>query len=126
MAQASINEIATAILGISKSSSGDNLADKIASYLISERRSSDFDMIMREVSRQQIAQGVTEATITTASPVSKAVLLDVKRLLGDNNAVINQIIDKNVIGGMRLEANDFYLDLTVRSRLNKLKAGVNK
>lgn len=125
MAQASIREVAKAILILGKSHSGDILAKKIASYLVYERRSSDLDIIMREVARQQLAQGVTEVTLTTASPVSKAVMSEVKHLLGDRKAVINQVIDKNIIGGMRLEANDFYLDLTVHNRLNKLKAGVN-
>ncbi len=125
MAQASIHQIAVAVLKLSKTHSNDKLIETVAAYVVTERRSADLSAIMREVARLRKLQGATEATITTAVPATSAVKAEVKRLIGDENAVINEIVDKNVIGGVRIETNDYYLDLTVRNRLNKLKVGVN-
>lgn len=124
MAQASIRQVAEAILSLSKTKSETKLAQEIAAYVVAERRSADLGAIMREVARLRNQRGITEATITTAVPATNAVRQEVKRLVGDKNAVINEVVDKNIIGGLRIEANDYYLDLTVRNRLNKLKAGV--
>lgn len=123
MAQASIHQIAEAIIRLSQSHSGSKLAKEVAAYVVAERRSSDLGAIMREVARLRNQRGMTEATITTATPATNAVKQEVKRLIGDKKAVINEVVDKNVIGGVRIEANDYYLDLTVRNRLNKLKTG---
>lgn len=124
MAQASIRQVAEAILNLSKSRSETQLAKEVAAYVVAERRSADLGAIMREVARLRAVSGVTEATITTAVPATKAVRAEVKRLIGDKDAIINEVVDKNVIGGVRIEANDYYLDLTVRNRLNRLKTGV--
>lgn len=123
MAQASIRQIAEAVLALSKQQSEANLAKAIAAYVVAERRSADLSAIMREVARLRAQDGVTEATITTAVPATPAVKAEIKQLLGDKSAVLNEVVDKNVIGGVRIESNDYYLDLTVRNRLNKLKVG---
>lgn len=123
MAQATIRQIAEAVLDLSKQHSEAQLAKAVAAYVVAERRSADLGAIMREVARLRNQRGMTEATITTAVPATNAVKQEVKRLIGDRNVVINEVVDKNVIGGVRIEANDYYLDLTVRNRLNKLKTG---
>lgn len=129
MAKASVKQIAQAINDLSQKSTDDKaLAKEIAAYIVAERRSADLGAIMREVARLRSQSGIVEATVTTARPLSDNVRSSIKQLLNSDQAVINEVIDKTVIGGVRIEANEYYLDLTVRNRLNRLKVieqGVN-
>ena len=111
MARATVHQIALAVLNLSRNTNESQLAQEIASYIVAERRTSDLGAIMREV------------TVTTAFEPSEAVIDQVKQLIGDNT-VINKVTDKSVIGGVRIESSDYFLDLTVRNRLNKMKIGV--
>lgn len=123
MSQASVTQIAQAIIDLSKASSNQVLAEQVAAYVVAERRSAELDAIMREVIRLRSLAGINEATITTADQASEPVKELVKQMLGSDNLILNEVIDKKVIGGVRVESNDFYLDLTVRNRLNKLRIG---
>ncbi len=124
MAQPSATEIARAILEMAVTHSSNDLATKVSAYIVESRRTSDLGTIMREVERlRQLLHNITEVTITTAVTATPAILSEVKRILGNNELVINQVIDKSVIGGVRIESSNYYLDLTVRNRLNKMKIG---
>lgn len=123
MARVSVHDIAMAIISLSKKRPKDSLAKDIASYIVAERRSNDLGAIMREVDRlRQQKSYITEVTLTTAVEPTDLVIAEARRLL-NRKVVINKVIDRNVIGGVRIESSDYYLDLTVRNRLNKLKIG---
>jgi F-type H+-transporting ATPase subunit delta len=127
MAKPTKRQIAQAALQLSGKVSQAKLSKDLAAYLVAERRSGELDAIMREVKTlRERANGAQEATITTAYPASNTVKKQLKGLLGGGKVVMNEVIDKSVIGGVRMEASDYYLDLTVRNRLNKLKIGATK
>ena len=124
MAKPTKRQIAEAALALSDSVSQAKLAKVLAAYLVAERRSGELDSIMRELKTlRERKDGIQEVTVTTAFPASDKVKKQLKELLGGGTVIMNEIIDKKVIGGVRLEASDYYLDLTVRNRLNKLKIG---
>lgn len=127
MSKLSNKELASVILQLSSKVSSKRLSKDVANYLASERRTSDLDAIMREVARQrQEADGVTEVTATSAYPLSDNARRELKKLLGIEKAVVNEVIDKDTIGGVRMETSETMLDLTVRNRLNQLKRGVKQ
>lgn len=125
MAQSSTLEVAQAIDKLSKQFTGKKLAKAIAAFIVSERRTADLDKIMRKVSLIRQKDGKSEVTVTSAFPITDEAVDSIKQIVDGNNVTVNKVIDKSVIGGVRLEANDLYLDLTVRNRLNKLKIGVS-
>jgi F0F1-type ATP synthase delta subunit len=115
------SQLAEVIVQWSSAFRNKNLAHEIAAYLIHERRTGELESIMREVQRIRETQGVVEANVTTAFPASPKIKQHIKMLLGTDNVVLNEIVDKNVIGGVRVETSDTYLDLTVRNRLERFK-----
>lgn len=122
MARASKSDIARAILQLSKVHSGQKLAREIAAYITSERRTNELEAIIREVRRLREQQdGIVEVDITTAFPATDKIKRQITDIVGTKNVVINEVIDKSVIGGVRMETSDTYLDLTVRNRLERLK-----
>lgn len=124
MAKPTKRQIAEAALALSGSVSQAKLAKVLAAYLVAERRSGELDAIMRELKTlRERNDGIQEVTVTTAFPASDSVKKQLTELLGGGTVIMNEVIDKKVIGGVRMEASDYYLDLTVRNRLNKLKIG---
>ena len=122
MAKASRHDIAAVILELSNKLTGKKLANAVAAYVVDERRTSELDAILREVNKlRNELTGIVEATVTSAYPVSDKTKKQIKALLEQDKLVINEIIDKDVIGGVRVETSERSLDLTVRNRLNKLK-----
>ncbi len=122
MAKASRQDIASVILQLSGKYSDKKLANAVAAYVVAERRTSELDAILREVNKQRGEQtGMVEATVTSAFPISDKIKKEIKLLLEEDKLVINEVIDTDVIGGVRVETSEKSLDLTVRNRLNKLK-----
>lgn len=126
MPKASIKQIAQVVIERSEHLSNEQLVNEIASFVITERRTADLSKIMREVERQRQLSGLSEVTITTAYPATEDVKAQIKQILGGEELIINEVVDKNVIGGVRVESDGYFLDLTVRGRLERLKTGVNE
>jgi F-type H+-transporting ATPase subunit delta len=116
------HEVAEAILTLSAKKSGQRLAEDVAAYLVANRRTSELDAIMREVARLRTQRdGVAEVTATSAYALNDAARTSIKKLLHADKLTINEVIDTEVLGGVRLETSEELLDLTVRNRLNQLK-----
>ncbi len=102
------------------------LKKAIASYLLEENRVDELDSIMRDVIAYRAAYGHVEATVVSAYPISAAVKADVLAVIkqqspGAASYVINQRLDPDVIGGIRIEFDGHELDLTVQAKLNTFK-----
>lgn len=71
------------------------------------------------------SQGIVEATVTTAIPLTKdieaKVLAKVKEYTGSDKAVITNIIDESIVGGFILRVNDLQYDASIANQFNKLK-----
>ncbi|MDQ3158951.1 MAG: F0F1 ATP synthase subunit delta [bacterium] len=125
MSRASTREIATAIRDLSKSNKA-GLADAVAAYLVQERRTSELEKIMREVANlNETKDGIVEVDVSSAFPINDKVKSDIKQLIKEDKVIFNESIDKSLIGGVRVETREKFLDLTLRSRLNKFKARSN-
>lgn len=119
-------DIARAILSLSASVSTERLVRSVAAYLVRERRTSDLDAIMRDIVSVRAVSGTVEVTATSAFVLAEAVKRDIARLFDQDKLVINEIVDPNVIGGVRLETSENMLDLTVQGQLKKLRRGVKQ
>jgi F0F1-type ATP synthase delta subunit len=126
MSSPSRQELAEAILILSDKMSDKKLTETVAAFLVENRRSGELDAIMREVSRQREQRDqVTEVTATSAFTLNDGARKAIKSLLGNNKLIINEVVDAEMLGGVRLETSELQLDLTVRNRLSQLKAAAN-
>ncbi len=102
-----------------------DLKQRIAAYVVFERREKEIDALMREITKQRAEAGVVEATVISryslpASVQSKMEAM-VKRETGAREVVVHSVIDETVIGGMRLEFLGRELDMSVSTKLKLLK-----
>lgn len=126
MSKPSRKDIAQAMLDLTSKTSASKATKSLAQYLVQERRTSELDAIMREVQALRREQtGIEEFQLTSAFTLKDSVKKELTALLGGGKkTVVNEVIDKDVLGGVRVESSEAMLDLTVRNRLQKLKQGV--
>lgn len=123
---ASRKELAKTIARLINEGDTKGLAKDIAGYLITERRVRELDSLMRDVAViRQERYGITEATATSALPLAAEVKRDIKTYLKAPKLILNQEQNPRLVGGLRLETADMQLDVSVHSRLSKLKQLVN-
>lgn len=123
MSSPSRQQLAEVILRLSGRVSEKKLTETIAAYLVESRRTGELDAVMREVARLREKQDdVTEVTATSAFKLNDGARKAIKSLMGRKQLIINEVVDPELLGGVRLETSEELLDLTVRNRLNQLKA----
>ncbi len=98
-----------------------DVAQKLASYLLEERRSREMPAVMRAIDLQLAKRGSPQVVVTSAHSVSEQSKNQLAELLGLKNPVFAEVIDPSVIGGVKARAGESEIDLTVRARLNSFK-----
>jgi len=125
MAKVTTSELAKyAVDEIEAGTSSSNVAQKIAAFLLEERRSRDHAAVMRAIDEELAKRGSPQVVITSAFEVSIETKKQLAGLLDVKNPVFSDVIDKNVIGGVKARSGDSEIDLTVRARMNKFKATI--
>lgn len=102
------------------------LAREIAAYLLSENLTYELESLVRDVMEYRMKKGVIEAKLVSAHALGREVEADVRKILHDEypNAKqirIDQELEPETVGGVRIELPNEQLDLTVRSKLNTFK-----
>lgn len=115
------------IVNIINKDDNSDLARKIAAYLIETGKTSELNSLSRDIMQARKSRdGIVELTAITSHKLSESLKESVKRTVqkispNAKEIIINQKIDKSVIGGVRLEFANHLLDLSVSAKLNKLK-----
>lgn len=102
------------------------LSREVAAYLLENGRVGELDSLLRDVQQQRSEAGVVEATVVSAHPLAGKILSGVKAQIGlaypkAKQIIINEQLDPEVVGGVKIEFPEQRLDLSVRSKLNKFK-----
>ena len=102
------------------------LEHAIAEYLLREKRVGELDSLLRDIAQIRADEGYVEADVVSAFPLTDAAEADAKDLLKSaypdaKSIVLNERINSDVIGGMRLELANQQLDLSIRAKLNQFK-----
>lgn len=119
-------ELVTALHGlIGTAKDSKQLAESIAAYLIDTRQTKDAGPLLRELESIRLAKDDTlEVRVTSARPLSQATRDSIRALFKVKNIIIHEEHDPSILGGVKVRAHDQQLDTSVRTRLQRLKAGV--
>lgn len=109
-----------------KSGASSDLAKEIAAYLLAEGRVDELESILRDVQIDWAEDGYVEVLASTAHPlttdVQAKITEQVKALYPSaRQIVVTEVLDPEVIGGVRLSLANQQLDLSVEAKLNKFK-----
>ena len=102
------------------------MSKSIAAYLISTNRTGDLSSIMRDVVIDRAEVGIVEVNVRSAfkltEPVLENIRGEIKQIYPNTTKfVVNQIIDKSVIAGIKIELPTQLIDLSVDSKLKTFK-----
>lgn len=105
---------------------GRDITEKIAAFLIQERRVDEADLIVRDTEAALAERGVVVADITSATTLSDSTRQALENFIAEtmsaDTVLYREQINQYVLGGVRVEAAGKQLDATLRTRLNQLKA----
>ncbi len=107
-------------------SSQKQLACEVAAYLVAENRVSELAPIMRDVMVLRKQQGIVEAEVVSAFPLSPESLAEVKKLVykaypHSKTVNLDQVISSDTLGGLKVVMPDEQLDLSVKHALSIFK-----
>jgi F0F1-type ATP synthase delta subunit len=102
------------------------LAQEVAAYLVAENRVSELAPIMRDVMVIRKEQGVVEADIVSAFPLSESAVQDVIKLVHATYPHAKQVqivqqTSSDTLGGLKVVMPDEQLDLSVKHKLSIFK-----
>ena len=106
------------------------LAREVAAFLIDSGKTAELDSLMRDVSDIRAREnGVVELTARSAFPLDTETKAQIERVAkgqypGSTSVIIHEVRDADAVGGVRIELSNADLDLTIRSKLHKLREAI--
>jgi F-type H+-transporting ATPase subunit delta len=102
------------------------LSREVAAYLMEENRTDELYSILRDVQEFWAEAGQLEVIATTARPLTAAAKTDIQKKIktlhpNAKNIIISEVIDPELVGGVRLNLPGQQLDYSVEAKLNKFK-----
>jgi F-type H+-transporting ATPase subunit delta len=100
---------------------------QLAAYILENRIHNQTSEIMDAVQAEvQRVHGIVEATTASVYPLTAELKKRVQDIVaaktGAKKVVLHEQIDPTVLGGVKINAPDMELDLTLKTKLAKLKA----
>ncbi len=99
---------------------------QVAGYLVSNGRSKEVDLVIREVEAHLSKGGRTVARVASARKLGADEQRDVIKMLKTRNADIQSVeiineIDPSLLGGVVVRTPEQEVDVSIRGRLNRMK-----
>lgn len=127
MPRTSLSQLAKVLADRTMSvSSSKQLASEIASYLVQEKRVNELESILREVRVYRDEQGVLDVRVVSAHELAAADVSEVESLIRREfpdvkRVTIDQEIDVNLVGGIKIQTARKQLDMTIRNKIDTFK-----
>ncbi len=99
-----------------------HIIKQVAAYLSEARRLRELPLVVRAIEDALSDHGIVVATVTSARPLSEQLRESIKKQLGNGTTYLREVVDKSVIGGIRLQTPDASYDATLAHKLNGLRA----
>ncbi|MBI2007698.1 F0F1 ATP synthase subunit delta [Candidatus Saccharibacteria bacterium] len=102
------------------------LSARLAAALAASGRRKEIDLLLSDISQEMEERGLLAITrLTSASPLSEKlkheVTLQLKKMVGVKEVILQEEIDKNLIGGLKAETASRAWDRTLKRELSKIR-----
>lgn len=127
MSKTSLSQIASVLADRTMNTDNNStLAKEIALYLISEKRVNDLESILREVKIIRQDNGILDVKVDSAHDLSESDIDEIKSLIkreftNVDSIVIDQSVDTNLVGGVKLQTASNQLDMTIKNKIDTFK-----
>ena len=118
--------VARVIADKADSMSEKQLSEEVAAYLLESGRINEIDPLMRDVMMIRSEKGVIEATAESAHELDSKAIAEIKTVIkglfpGSHNIIVKNQVNKDLIGGVRVNALGQQIDFSIRAKLNHFK-----
>ena len=97
----------------------------LAAYVVEHRLHNQLELILADVASNLAALGNVEATVTTAQPLTEDLRKElteyVKRIENAEKVMLNETVDKRLLGGVVVETPSKRFDASVATKLKRLR-----
>jgi len=102
------------------------LAKNVAEYLLDSRKASELESVLRDVVNLRAAKGFVEVDAYSTHKLSDSAIKDIKTTVKNHydntkTVVVNNLIDEDLVGGVKLYIGSDRLDLSIKNKLNKFR-----
>ena len=102
------------------------LAKNVAEYLLDTRKASELESVLRDVVNLRAANGFVEVDAYSTHKLSDSAIKDIKTTVKNHydntkTVVVNNLIDEDLVGGVKLYIGSDRLDLSIKNKLNKCR-----
>ncbi len=102
------------------------VVNEIAAYLITAHRTREVELLVRDIESALARRGVLVAHVTSARALGESVKASLEDLLtrtfDARQLHLDETVQPELLGGIKIAAADQELDTTIRRRLNQLKS----
>lgn len=102
------------------------LSQEVAAYLLTERRTSELESVLRDVRERWAQAGRVEVLAMCAYPLAAEAKANITREVrviypSAKQVIVTEVHDPSVIGGVRLSLANQQWDMSVEAKLNRFK-----
>lgn len=124
-------QLAEIICTLSAKMPANKLAKEVAAYMLSEGRVSELDALLRDVMALRANSGIIESNVESAHKLDAELAKQIKDVIkklkpGAKHIIINESLNPDLIGGVKVGLPGEQLDASLRGKLNKMKTLVNQ
>lgn len=95
--------------------------DEVAAYLLESGRVREQTLVVRAIEDALARMGNVVANVTTAHPLDADQRAEVKKLIGAHNVRLREVVNPDVLGGVRIETPGAKLDATLQRKILALR-----
>jgi F0F1-type ATP synthase delta subunit len=106
---------------LEKGASLSALLRELAAYLVLTKRTREAELVVRAVEDTLAERGSVIARVTTAHPLDATLRREIEQLVDAKTVHLYEIVDPEVIGGVRIETPGAFLDATLKRKLLALR-----
>ncbi|HJP81549.1 MAG TPA: F0F1 ATP synthase subunit delta [Candidatus Saccharimonadales bacterium] len=93
-----------------------------AAYLVETKRTSEVDLLVRDIEDVLAGSGIVVADVTSAHPLTDGIRTEIRTLVHAKELHLRESIDPTVLGGVRVDIPGARFDGTAQRKLNALRA----
>lgn len=102
------------------------LAKEVAAFLLTQKRVSELESLMRDVLAYREAKGVIEAEVASAHELTGVVQQEVKQLMKQHypnarKVIVHNHLEPELVGGLKINVAAEQLDLSLKGKLDEFK-----
>ena len=97
------------------------LLREVAAYLVATGRTREAELVVRAIEDMLAARGSVVTRVTTARPMSDTLKREITALVDADTVYIDEIVDPDIMGGVRIETPGKILDATLKRKLLALR-----